>query len=109
MISDFLLAYFLTIFIEGAVLIILIRKKYEIKLIARNAIIASSLTLPFVWFFFPALGLEWTVQTALAELFAFSSEAGIYLLLFEKIGWRNAIIASLLCNSVSFLFGILLL
>jgi hypothetical protein len=109
MTSDFLLAYFLTIFIEGTILVLLLRRKYELKLIIRNAIIASSLTLPFVWFFFPLLGLDWTIQTLLAELFAFATEAWIFTILFKGMDWKNAIIASFVANAVSFFAGFLLL
>ena len=110
MTSDFLLAYFFTILIESSVLILLLFRKYKLKLIVRNAVIASSLTLPFVWFLFPVLGLgSWVLQTSLAEIFAFAAEAWIFTMLFKGISWRNAIVASFLANAVSFFAGLLLL
>jgi hypothetical protein len=106
---DFIQAYFLTIIIEYAILFLLLRKKQTEKLITRNAIIASSITLPFVWFVFPILGFGWEIQTAFAELFAFSIEAVAYRFLFNGISYKDAIIASLLCNSTSFILGLILL
>ena len=67
---DFLAAYALTLAIEGVALYLLLHDRYGAGLVARNAIIASSVTLPFVWFAFPALNLAWGAQTALAEGFA---------------------------------------
>ena len=114
---DFIRAYFVTIIIEYAILFLLLKKRQDAGLITRNAIIASSLTLPFVWFVFPVLGFEswnfgldpWIVQTAIAELFAFSIEAVAYRFLFNRISWKDAVIASLLCNSTSFIIGLIVM
>ncbi len=106
---DFLPAWCLTISIETALLFILLRRRYGISLIVRNSLIANTLTLPFVWFLFPALGLgSWALQTALAEIFAFLAEAGVYRMLFPGIGWSDALRVSFLCNAASFLAGVLL-
>jgi hypothetical protein len=107
--AEFLLSFILTILIEGIILIILLSKDYDKMIIARNAVIASSLTLPFVWFLFPLLGLDWILQTTASELFAFVVETVIFLLLFTKMSWKQAIVASLLANAGSFLFGLVLL
>jgi hypothetical protein len=107
--ADFLLSYFLTILIEISVLILLLRNDYNVGLIARNVVIASSLTLPFVWFLFPVLGLDWVLQSAAAEMFAFAVEAGLFRILFFGMSWKRAFVASFACNSVSFLFGFFLL
>lgn len=105
---DFFLAYFLTLVIETAALWIMLRRRFGARLIARNAVVASSLTLPFVWFFFPALGLAWVPQTALAEAFAFVAEAGVYAALFPRLGLREALTASFACNCLSFCAGLAL-
>lgn len=102
---EFFTAYALTIAIEGAALFLVLRKRYPPPEIAKNAVIASSLTLPFVWFFFPALGLAWAPQTALAEAFAFLAEAGVYRFLFPGLGWKDALAASLACNALSLAAG----
>ena len=103
---DFIRAYFLTIIIEWTILYLILKNKQNEKFITRNAIIASSLTLPFVWFVFPLLGFTWAIQTALAELFAFLVEAVLYRFLFNGINWKDAILASLLCNSTSFFISL---
>jgi len=102
---DFISAYALTITIETIILYLLLRDRYGTGLIVRNSLIASSLTLPFVWFVFPWLGSSWAVWTAMAELFAFGVEAGIYMMLFERMGWKQAVLASFICNSASFVIG----
>ncbi len=98
----------LTLAIETALLYLLLCKKYPTLLIAKNAAIANLITLPFVWFVFPALSLSWALHTAAAELFAFFTEAGVYRLLFKKIGWKKAILASLACNLLSFVAWLIL-
>ncbi len=106
---DFLAAYVLTIAIEACALFALLRKNYGAALIAGNAVLASSLTLPFLWFAFPALGLPWGVQTALAEAFAVVAEAGIYRAAFRGMAWKDAFLASVCCNWLSFIIGIALI
>jgi len=107
--DEFLVAYALTLAIETTALFLLLRSRYGAALITRNSIIASSLTLPFVWFVFPVLGLgSWALQTAAAEIFAFAVEAGVYRALFPKMGWANALKVSFVCNAASFLVGLAL-
>jgi hypothetical protein len=103
---DFLSAYALTVSIEAVALYLLLRREYGAALIARNAVLASSLTLPFVWFAFPALGLPWGLQTAAAEAFAAVSEAGFYAFAFNGMKTRDALLASVLCNWASFIIGL---
>lgn len=105
---DFFSAYALTLIIEGALLFAIFHGRYGTKLIARNAIIASSLTLPFVWFVFPALGLPWAAQTAAAETFAFAVESAIYMQVFPGMGMRDAALSSFACNACSFIIGLAL-
>lgn len=94
--------------IEASVLFFILRKGYGPIEITKNAIAASSLTLPFVWFFFPALGLGWAMQTALAETFAVIAEGGVYAALFPRLKLADAMLASLACNCVSFGIGLAL-
>jgi len=103
---DFFSAYALTVGIEAAALFLLLRNEYGAILIARNAVLASSLTLPFVWFVFPALGLPWGPQTALAEAFAALVEAGFYSIAFKGMKIKDALLASVLCNWASFIIGL---
>ena len=107
--NEFLVAYAFTLAIETTVILLLLRNRYPAPLIARNSIIASSLTLPFVWFVFPLSGLAWPVQTAISEIFAFLAEAGFYRLSFKGMGWKGALAASFACNAASFLSGLAVL
>ncbi|MDD5339694.1 MAG: hypothetical protein PHV13_00410 [Candidatus ainarchaeum sp.] len=102
---DFLQAYCLTLIVEGAVLFILLRSRYAAALIAKNTFVASTLTLPLVWFVFPRLGMAWSLQVAISEVFAVAAESGAYLLLFKKLGARDAVLVSAACNLASFLAG----
>jgi hypothetical protein len=109
MMQGFIPAYLLTIAIETALALFLLRKKYDGMLIARNSVIASTLTLPFVWFVFPALGFgSWALQTAVAEIFAFLVEAAAYRVIFPKMGWMEALKTSFVCNAASFMIGLTL-
>jgi len=105
---DFPAAYALTVCIEAAALFLLLRDRYGAGLIARNAVLASTLTLPFVWFAFPHLGFGWGLQTAIAEAFAAAAEAGVYALAFPKMTPKDAVLASVLCNWASFITGLAL-
>ncbi|MFH0737751.1 MAG: hypothetical protein V1827_04065 [Candidatus Micrarchaeota archaeon] len=106
---DFFSALALTIAVEGAVLYLLHRDRHATPVIARNAVIASSLTLPFVWFAFPALGFGWGVQTAISETFALAAEAVFYRYAFAKMPWKEAILTSAMCNWTSFVIGLALM
>jgi uncharacterized protein (DUF2062 family) len=105
---NFASAYIVTVAVETILLFLLLHKTHPTSKIVRNSFIANSLTLPFVWFVFPALGFSWFVGTSIAELFAFGAEAIIYRRLFEKIGWEEAILASLICNAASLAAGLVL-
>lgn len=106
---NFISAYALTVILETGMLFLLMRKRYPAGTIIMNSVISNSITLPFVWFFFPILGLEWPVQIAISEMFAFICEAVYYKTAFAKLGWTDSIIASFLCNSLSFGVGLLLM
>ena len=105
----FLFAYALTVCLETGALCLMLRKRHGTQSIILNSIIANSITLPFVWFFFPMLGMGWIAQTAVAELFAFIAEAAYYKMAFSKLGWKGALLASLACNLISFGMGLLLM
>ena len=98
----------LSVAIEAATLLILLRSRYPAHRIVLIAAAASLATLPFVWFFFPMFGLPYAYQIALSEFFAFAAEATIYVFLFPGIGLRNAALCSLVCNTISLSLGLLL-
>lgn len=70
--------------------------------------IASLITLPFVWWVFPLVGLPTGWTTGLAEVFAFGVEAVfLYVVTGGRISLRRALLLSFLMNSVSFAVGLL--
>ncbi|MBD3210229.1 hypothetical protein GF318_02505 [Candidatus Micrarchaeota archaeon] len=101
-------AYLLTIFLETALLYLFLYKKYKPKTIMFNGVLASTLTHPLVWFAFPLLGLSYSLQLAVSELFALVAETGVYAKLLPGISLRTAFFLSLACNAFSFTFGFLL-
>lgn len=103
---NFFSAYALTIATETLILYFILRKDYRTGTIVRNSVIASTLTLPFVWFFFPLFPVGYAVRIGISELFAFAAEAGVYAILFEKIGWKKAAAISFAANAISFSAGI---
>jgi hypothetical protein len=70
-------------------------------------VVASSVTLPAVWFVFPAVITGRRLFLVLAELCAFSAEVPI-LKGMVKTTWLEAASASLIANGASFIGGFLL-
>jgi len=108
----FLKALVLTISIETLVLFIVSKTIYKnefipIKLLILNGIIASMATLPYLWFIFPMLLLSRLWYSILSEITAIMVESFIiYGIL--KLSLKKSFIVSLICNSVSYLIGILI-
>lgn len=75
-----------------------------------QALMASTITHPFVWFVFPELRhvthLSYVSVSILAELFAWWVEA-LYFYLVTKAGFRRALLVSLLANGTSVSLGLL--
>ena len=105
---DFPAAYALTLVIETAALYLMLRARYPWMLIGRNSLIANTATLPLVWLVFPLLFpfFGWSVYTAAAEIFAFVAETTVYRHLFPEITWKEAAVASFVCNALSFTAGL---
>lgn len=103
-----MILFFLTIAIETIILFFLLRKRYDSMLIVRNSVLASSLTLPFVWFLFPLLPLSYSLQISLSETFAVGVETLIYFMFFKNLNFKEAFFLSLICNFISFSIGLLL-
>lgn len=68
--------------------------------------IATMLTLPYVWFIFPAFITIKVWYILASEVFAFIAEAIIYFLLL-RCNFRQALFISLACNACSFGLGLL--
>ncbi len=108
-------AYFLTLALEIPVVFLFLRnergqkgpKALPLWKIVLGGALASTLTLPFVWFVFPLIPLPYAAWLGLAEVFAFASEAVFYALFF-KISWKKAALISLCANLFSFCAGLAL-
>ena len=102
---DFPTAWAFTVSVETIALVLLLRKAYRLERLVALGIIASTVTLPFVWYVFPALISPWTWSLGLSEIFAVVVEAAIYAAALPKLGWKKALGVSLACNALSFLIG----
>ena len=105
---EFLQAYALTVGMESALLYFLVRKQYRPEVILRNGVIASTFTLPFVWFVFPSFGLPWLTTFLISESFAVVVEGVIYIALFKDMVAKQAFLISLACNFLSLSVGLML-
>lgn len=114
--NSYLIKFFqsrlLTIFIETVVLFLLCKlflKEYNLKnwKIILTWILASTITLPILWFILPLFIHEWTVFVIFGELFVTFVEVVIikYLLNIKR---SNAILLSIICNLFSFLIWLLI-
>ena len=102
----FLIGLFVTLIIEIAIVVLLAKFVFRLKDL-RNAgaiaIIASVLTLPYLWFVLP-LFLPAENYLLFGEIIVIIVEALIYLL-FTKLSWKQAAMASIVANAVSFYLG----
>jgi len=111
----FLIALAATIVIEVIILLALLKllpkKEKEVKGVGNiivAGILASGLTLPYLWFVMPRFVASYNWNIVISELLIVVAEALIYSYLLKiKIG--RALFISLVCNAVSFLIGFWLL
>ena len=111
-VKDFILALIFTDVTETIVLFCLLWYVFKIRVDGWQKIIiaglfASFMTLPYVWFVFTMFFWQKNTYVIVSEMFAFIMEA-IFYRFFLKLDWKMAFLASLLCNAVSFLLGLLL-
>ncbi len=109
--TKFLLSLILTLIIEIPILIIFLKykiklKNISIKKIIITGIIASTLTLPYLWFVLLAY-LPSTYYLLVGEIFVIIIESLIYHSLL-KLKLHKAFYVSLVANILSILVGILI-
>jgi hypothetical protein len=100
----FFVALVSTLFLElltAAVFVFVTKSRWRLLIYVAAANIIS---LPVVWFLFPALALSLMLILILAELFAVLFEASV-LHLFGKLSPKRALLLSVLMNAASFLLG----
>jgi hypothetical protein len=108
---NFLKSLALTILIETAVLFILVKRfytRFQVKnqVIIIAGITASFATLPYLWFIIPLFIKSGFYYQVVSELLAVFLESFI-LMGFLKFNYKNALIISLICNSVSYGVGLI--
>lgn len=107
--TKFLISLVLTIFIEVIVLLLFIKGAYKLKEkgyreIIIAGILASMLTLPYIWFVLPVY-IKYHVLTG--ELSAIIAEAGIYWKLL-RLKFSRALLVSAAANIISLVSGLIL-
>jgi hypothetical protein len=107
--QKFLLSLFLTLVAEVPVLFLFVKYIYKytnIKtpIILFVGVLASALTLPYLWFILPAFVFDRTLYILLGETIVILVETFIYFKLL-KLNLRNAFICSLIANLVSIILG----
>ena len=106
---NFLLAFLLTNIIEFTVVYMLLRGREGALRIFFVVLLCNVLTLPYVWFVFPALlQPPYLPVLALSELFALFLEMLLYINFFRNAGALRATGAALAANLVSLAVGLAL-
>lgn len=106
--TRFLISLFTTLIIEIPILFFILRcfyknKKISLKKTIFVGIIASSLTLPYLWFVLsPYILLNYYIY--IGEFLIFLVEALVYNQLLE-LNFKKALFVSFICNLVSFVIG----
>jgi len=106
----FLFSLLFTVIIETIILLILAiclkLKNGKIELIFLG-IIASSLTLPYLWFVLPFFLQSYLVYVIVGEISVTLIEALFYMFVL-KTSFKDALILSVVCNAVSFCLGLII-
>jgi len=103
---DFALAFLLTNLVEMPIAYAILRKHEGAGRVAAVVFLANAITVPFVWFVFPALVAGYLPALILAEIFAFAFEAAAYALAFKNTPKRIAIMAAVAANFLSLFVGL---
>lgn len=107
--SKFLISLLLTLVIEIPVLLlfinVLIKKKINYPKIIFAGFLASTLSLPYLWFILPAFIKDFKYYSLIGEISVFLIEAFIYSQVL-KLNAKNSLVASFFANLCSFLAGI---
>jgi hypothetical protein len=103
---EFPVAFLLTNVLEIPIAYFFLRKTEKADKIIIAILLLNAITLPFVWFVFPALIKEYLPALIISEFVIFLIEAVAYAKIFtnSKHAWKVAILA----NLVSLLTGLLI-
>ena len=107
--TRWLTAFLLTLAIEVPLAgLLLARHEPSRARLAGKLFFANLATHPLVWFAFPMLSGTWATTTAMAEVFAWLTEAAFFFLVFPGLKPGKAVLVSLAANATSFGLGLLL-
>jgi hypothetical protein len=107
--TKFLVSLILTLFIEVPIVLILVKflspkiKLYKIILIS---ILATTLTIPYLWFIFPVYFI-YPIYVLIGEIMVFLVESLIYCG-FLPIKLKKALLISFIANLSSLIIGLLI-
>ena len=107
--TKFLVSLILTLLIEVPIVLILVRffspkiKTYKAIL---TSILATALTLPYLWFIFPVY-IEYPFYIIIGEMIVFFTESLIYWQMLP-ISLKKALLISFIANLISLSVGLLL-
>lgn len=109
---SFLKALMLTIFIETSVLFLLFKIVFRISginnwILLLTGILPSMTTLPYVWFIMPAFVKTRLYYLVISEVSVTAIESLIIWGIL-RTNYTKALIASIVCNTTSFLIGLLI-
>lgn len=111
---SFILYLIVTLFTESVTVFLLLRFSFGVKKqllsgkeILSATVFANLLTLPYVWFVFPYLIINFFTAIWISEILVFIVEA-IFYKIYLRLSYRNALLVSLIANVVSFGIGKLL-
>lgn len=102
------LAFCLTVTIELAVLLLVLRAERRTGRVIAAALVGNVLTHPIVWFVLPQVFSTYAAYIIAAEVFAFVAEVPVILALVRPSPWYRAIGASALANGASYATGLIL-
>ena len=111
-VSEWLTAFVLTLLVEVPVVVVLLRRwsGEGVPRLLALAVLANLATHPSVWFVFTQLLLVGTpAYTLVVEAWAFGVEALFYAVVVAGLGWRRALVVSLVANLASWVVGRLVL
>jgi len=108
--TEFFISLLLSLIIEIPILYLFIRfiyknKKISVKKIIFTGIVASSLTLPYLWFVLSPYILS-NYYIYIVEILVFFVEGLIYYE-FLELRFDKALIVSFICNLISFIIGVI--
>jgi hypothetical protein len=110
----FLESLVITIVVETAVLIGVVRKIFKIgrkkityKYLFFAGFFCTFSTISYLWYLLPNMISDWVIYVIVGEFLVFLTES-IMLFFILKLSIRQSLLASFLCNYISFVLGLII-